>query len=91
MTHGTPCRKDNGAFRLSLLLTTWLGRVGDVCIKLLHGFAKTSVEAPSPVRLSHNMLYVDGEFKLAYPLVNSTAAIYTLESGAALAPMMFLV
>jgi hypothetical protein len=37
------------------------------------------------------MLYVDGEFKLAYPLVNSTAAIYSLESGAALAPMMFLV
>jgi len=37
------------------------------------------------------MLYIDGEFKLANPLVNSTAATYTLDSGAVLAPTMFLV
>jgi len=37
------------------------------------------------------MLYVDGEFKLAYSLVNPTAATYPLDRGAALPPMMFLV
>lgn len=37
------------ANRLSLLLTIWLGRVGDALIKLLRGFAITNVEALSSV------------------------------------------
>ena len=41
--------------------------------------------------VSRNMLYVVGESKLTNPLVNPTAATYTLDSGAALAPTMFLV
>jgi hypothetical protein len=43
------------------------------------------------MRPPHRRLHVVGPFKLTNPLVNWQADSYTLDSGAVLAPTMFLV